>query len=79
LRKPNFDPKRLVAESSDRIAERYLEWRAEQHREGAVSKSSCRKTGTPHVIVRLSGERPFSFTTWFAASIDFFICSGGHI
>ena len=32
----NFDPKRLVAESYDRIAERYVEWRAEQHREGAA-------------------------------------------
>jgi len=32
----NFDPKRLVAESYDRIGERYLQWRAEQHREGAV-------------------------------------------
>jgi SAM-dependent methyltransferase len=30
------DPKRLVADSYDRIAERYVEWRAEQHREGAA-------------------------------------------
>jgi ubiquinone/menaquinone biosynthesis C-methylase UbiE len=36
LHKPNFYPKRLVADSFDRIAERYLEWRAEQHREGAA-------------------------------------------
>lgn len=36
MRKPNFDPKRLVADSHDRIAERYLEWRAEQHREGGA-------------------------------------------
>jgi ubiquinone/menaquinone biosynthesis C-methylase UbiE len=28
--------KRLIAQSYDRIAERYLEWRAEQHREGAA-------------------------------------------
>src|SRR5271169_5051324 len=34
--KSNFDPKRLVAASYDRIAERYLEWRADQHREGAA-------------------------------------------
>ena len=27
--------KRLIAQSYDRIAERYLKWRAEQHREGA--------------------------------------------
>lgn len=33
---PKIDPKRLIAESYDRIAERYLEWRAEQHREGAA-------------------------------------------
>src|SRR5258708_3388788 len=36
MNKSTFDPKRLVAESYDRIAERYLEWRAEQHREGAA-------------------------------------------
>jgi SAM-dependent methyltransferase len=29
-----FDPKRLVAESYDRIGERYLQWRAPQHEEG---------------------------------------------
>ena len=32
----NFDPKRLVATSYDRIAERYLEWRANQHRKDAA-------------------------------------------
>lgn len=30
------DPKRLVADSYDRIAERYLEWRAVQHSDGAT-------------------------------------------
>jgi SAM-dependent methyltransferase len=30
-----LDPKRVVRESYDRIAERFLEWRAEHHREGA--------------------------------------------
>lgn len=33
---PKIDAKRLIAESYDRIAERYLEWRGEQHREGAA-------------------------------------------
>jgi SAM-dependent methyltransferase len=35
VERSNSDIKRLIAESYDRIAERYLEWRAEQHKEGA--------------------------------------------
>jgi ubiquinone/menaquinone biosynthesis C-methylase UbiE len=47
LHKPNFDPKRLVADSFDRIAERYLEWRAGQHREGAAPWVSVLKERLP--------------------------------
>jgi len=34
IEKSEMDPKRFVAASYDRIAERYLNWRAEQHAEG---------------------------------------------
>jgi SAM-dependent methyltransferase len=36
MKSSNFDPKRLVANSYDQIAERYLEWRTKQRPEGAA-------------------------------------------